>query len=237
MSLLDVPKDTKVEQAKVVSINWVTGRVGVFLRNGLESTASCLGDITNLYVGISVLVTKVSNSYVILSLVPSNSPQAVFRTRGRPRIIPTIPPDGSFELDLWTVANTTIRTMEDAFHGSWCILFPVYSGSIVSPIFTTEVGDYQVSFNYKIISIPSDVQIRFSFVRGSGPSNGCGEWGEWWYDSFYPDIVYSGEWESGNFVYSAGIDQAGPCSRIVINTVFDDVNSAVKIDNIGMVKI
>jgi uncharacterized protein affecting Mg2+/Co2+ transport len=88
-SLLDSYKDTKVEQAEVISINLGTGRVGLFLRNGLESTGIYLYDVKELYIGVSVLCTKVNDSYVILTKIPSNKPRSVFSTRIRPVAICT----------------------------------------------------------------------------------------------------------------------------------------------------
>jgi hypothetical protein len=63
-----------VEQGKVISINRVTGRVSVSLRNGLIVSATYIYDIKDLFVGNSVIVTKVSNAYVILNKVSGNVP-------------------------------------------------------------------------------------------------------------------------------------------------------------------
>ena len=64
-----------LEQAKIVSIDKISGRVGISLRNGLISSATYLYDINDLRVGASVLVGRVSNTYVIMSKV-SNMPRA-----------------------------------------------------------------------------------------------------------------------------------------------------------------
>ena len=64
-----------LEQAKIVSIDKISGRVGISLRNGLISSATYLYDINDLRVGASVLVGRVSNTYVIMNKV-SNMPRA-----------------------------------------------------------------------------------------------------------------------------------------------------------------
>jgi hypothetical protein len=60
-------KKPALEQGKIMSINKLTGRVGVFIKNGLVSAASYLYDISELRVGMSVLVGRVSNTYVIMN--------------------------------------------------------------------------------------------------------------------------------------------------------------------------
>ncbi len=73
MSLLDVPKDSKFEQATITSVDKLKGRVGVFLKNGLQTTATYLYDIQDLRVGLSVIVSKVSNHWVIVNRVTSDA--------------------------------------------------------------------------------------------------------------------------------------------------------------------
>ncbi|MFA5398727.1 MAG: hypothetical protein WC346_22115 [Methanogenium sp.] len=73
MSLLTKYKDTKVEQAVVTSVDRLTGRVGIYLRNGLSSVATYLYNIEDLRVGLSVVVTKVDNHYVILNMLTSDA--------------------------------------------------------------------------------------------------------------------------------------------------------------------
>jgi hypothetical protein len=74
-NLLSQTKDTKIEQGKVASIDKNTGKVFLYLRNGLVSCGTYLYDINDLRVGNSVLVSKVSNAYVILNKIPSNTPR------------------------------------------------------------------------------------------------------------------------------------------------------------------
>jgi hypothetical protein len=62
-------KETDLEQAKILSINLLKGRITISMRNGLITTASYLHDITDLRAGMSVLVGKVDDSYVILNKV------------------------------------------------------------------------------------------------------------------------------------------------------------------------
>jgi len=67
MSLLTKHKDTKTEQAVITSVDRTSGRVGIYLRNGLSSVATYLYNMEDLRVGLSVVVTKVSGFYVILN--------------------------------------------------------------------------------------------------------------------------------------------------------------------------
>ena len=72
--LLKNDKPQGIEQGTVLGINKLTGRISLSLRNGLVSSGSYLYDINDLRIGDSVLVSKVSNSYVILNKVPINAP-------------------------------------------------------------------------------------------------------------------------------------------------------------------
>lgn len=67
-------KPPSMEQAKIVAIDRLKGRVSLFMRNGLVSAGSYLYDLAALRVGMSVLVARVSNSYVIIDKV-SNMPR------------------------------------------------------------------------------------------------------------------------------------------------------------------
>jgi hypothetical protein len=78
MSLLTKMKDVKVEPAFITSIDKVKGRVGLFLKNGLSTTGTYLYDINDLRVGLSVIVSKVDNFYVIINLVNADSVKKSF---------------------------------------------------------------------------------------------------------------------------------------------------------------
>ena len=52
---------------KIVTIDRLTGRISVFLKNGLVSISSYMGDLNELRDGMTVLVGKVENTYVILN--------------------------------------------------------------------------------------------------------------------------------------------------------------------------
>jgi len=58
-----------LEEGKIVAIDRLKGRVSLYLRNGLVSTGTYLYDIKNLREGMSVLIGRVSNSYVIINEV------------------------------------------------------------------------------------------------------------------------------------------------------------------------
>lgn len=65
--LLKVKEKTTLEQAKIVSIDRNTGRVSLFMKNGMVSVGSYLYDLNQLREGMTVLVGRVDNSYVILN--------------------------------------------------------------------------------------------------------------------------------------------------------------------------
>ena len=73
-----------LEQGKVSSIDLLSGKVFVYLRNGLISASSYLYDLDDLREGNSVLVGRVSNSYVIISKVPSLPREGRSFSYGRP---------------------------------------------------------------------------------------------------------------------------------------------------------
>lgn len=79
-----------IEQGTVVSIDRSTGKVSLYLRNGLVSAGSYLYDLSDLKIGNSVLVSKVSGSYVILNKIPSNTLIGKGYTTDRPK--DTLPP-------------------------------------------------------------------------------------------------------------------------------------------------
>lgn len=62
------------EKAVITSINKTTGRVGLFLRNGLETYGVYLYDLNDLYVGMTVLVGLMNGAYVIFQNMSSNTP-------------------------------------------------------------------------------------------------------------------------------------------------------------------
>jgi hypothetical protein len=61
-----------LSQAKILAIDRNKGRVTLAMKNGLISTGICLYDINALRVGMTVLVGKVSGTYVIINKVVSN---------------------------------------------------------------------------------------------------------------------------------------------------------------------
>ena len=61
--------ENSLVRGKIVSIDLLTGRVAVFMRNGLVTTGTYLYDISELRVGMTVLVGRVDNSYVIMNKV------------------------------------------------------------------------------------------------------------------------------------------------------------------------
>lgn len=89
MSLLDTPKDSRFEQAVITSIDRTTGRVGVFLRNGLHSTATYLYDLKDLREGLSVIVSKVSNHWVIVNRITEDAIRKSYSTTKTSTILST----------------------------------------------------------------------------------------------------------------------------------------------------
>jgi len=55
------------EQAKIVSIDRLTGRVTLFVRNGLVTTGSSLYDLSALREGMTVLIGRDNDTYVIIN--------------------------------------------------------------------------------------------------------------------------------------------------------------------------
>ena len=92
MKISYAEKETdSLEQAKIVSIDKISGRVGISLRNGLISSATYLYDINDLRVGMSVLVVRVSNTYVILNKISNMPRTGVSHSLPRP-VVPYVPP-------------------------------------------------------------------------------------------------------------------------------------------------
>jgi hypothetical protein len=128
-------KDRKpdLERARIISIDWAKGRISVFLRNGLVSTCSYLYDISDLRAGMSVLVGRVNNSYVIMNKVSSitrdgasfsmpRSGVSISIPRPPPVFVLTATPSGSGGIsDVWsdTFDGTVLDTSKwIAGHGS-----------------------------------------------------------------------------------------------------------------------
>ena len=60
---------TTFDTAKISSIDRIKGRIGLSMRNGLESVGTYPYDIADLREGMSVLIGKVNNSHVILNQI------------------------------------------------------------------------------------------------------------------------------------------------------------------------
>lgn len=71
-----------LEKAKITSIDTLTGRVGLYLRNGLNTVGTYLYDIKDLRVGMAVIVGRVSNAYVIFQNMASSSPAITTKSYG-----------------------------------------------------------------------------------------------------------------------------------------------------------
>lgn len=65
---------TNLEQAKIEAIDNIKGRVSLYMKNGLITQGTYLYDVKELSVGMTVLVGKVDNSYIILNKV-ANAPR------------------------------------------------------------------------------------------------------------------------------------------------------------------
>lgn len=72
------------EKAVITSINKTTGRVGLFLRNGLETYGVYLYDLNDLYVGMTVLVGLMNGAYVIFQNMSSNAPVVATKSYSNP---------------------------------------------------------------------------------------------------------------------------------------------------------
>ena len=58
-----------IEYAEVASIDSATGQVGLYLRNQTRASGVYLGDVNTLAVGDVVMVTRISEGFVILNKV------------------------------------------------------------------------------------------------------------------------------------------------------------------------
>ena len=67
MILLKKPKRDNLLRAKINSIDYASGRIGIFTKNGLKSVATYLGNLSHLRVGNQVLVGKVDDAFIILN--------------------------------------------------------------------------------------------------------------------------------------------------------------------------
>lgn len=70
-------KLTDLNQAKIIAINRIKGRVFLAMRNGLVSTGVYLYDLKDLRAGMTVLVVKANSSYVILNKIEAVPRQGV----------------------------------------------------------------------------------------------------------------------------------------------------------------
>jgi hypothetical protein len=78
------------EQAKITAVDRLSGRISIFLRNGLTTAATYLYDVDDLRAGMSVVVTKVDGTYVIMDKAPVMPRTGVSYSMENP--IPPIPP-------------------------------------------------------------------------------------------------------------------------------------------------
>mgnify|MGYP001400243076 CR=1 FL=1 len=110
------------DTAKISSIDRTKGRIGLSMRNGLESVGTYPYDISTLRVGMSVLIGKVDGSHVILNQV-ENVPRGgtSFSVR-RPVVVPPTPPPAPFSCSftapwlLWYGPNGKALVQEDAMY-------------------------------------------------------------------------------------------------------------------------
>lgn len=70
-------KLTDLNQAKIIAIDRIKGRVSLAMRNGLVSTGVYLYDLKDLRAGMTVLVVKANSSYVILNKIEAVPRQGV----------------------------------------------------------------------------------------------------------------------------------------------------------------
>lgn len=71
-----------LDKATITSIDRTTGRIGLFLRNGLETTGTYLYDIKDLRVGMVVIVGRVNNAYMIFQNMSNNMPAVATKSYG-----------------------------------------------------------------------------------------------------------------------------------------------------------
>jgi hypothetical protein len=217
-------KKPGLEQAKIVSINKLSGRVGIFLRNGLVSTATYLYDIDDLRVGASVLVNRVSNTYVIMNKV-SNMPRAgvSYSLSGPPpprRVSLSLSALTSFPFSiLYGACDILSDTLYSGFgrqYGTWPQNF--YACDIATGVWTSRNANIYGRESYTIVCAPSDGRVYLG--NGQRTSN---DYRKDWY-AYTPetntwavvsDFVYTGTPCIG-FYYNGYIYVGAGFNRITI---------------------
>lgn len=63
-----------MEQAKVLAIDKIKGRVSLYMKNGLITSGTYIYDINDLVVGATVLVARIDDSFIIMNKI-SNAPR------------------------------------------------------------------------------------------------------------------------------------------------------------------
>jgi hypothetical protein len=163
------------DQGKVISINRVTGRVSVSLRNGLIVSATYIYDINTLFVGNSVIVTKVSNAYVILNKVSGNVPIGQSSSVSRP----------SSESDV--IFALLFNTDNIYYDSSRNFLFDGYSYDLVTPPFLRDTNIfYSSNSSIKV----NDIQMTGMEITDYSLNNN-----EIWFDNF----TYTSHFRFNNF--------------------------------------
>ncbi len=140
MSLLTKHKDTKTEQAVITSVDRVSGRVGVYLRNGLSSVATYLYNMEDLRVGLSVVVTKVSGFYVILNELDGSNLRKSYSVPKTYNEEPTCSAEINEDVDTLEVGKSVDLTVNGK-------LYTKYKWSLEGGGYFTNVKNNSVTYN------------------------------------------------------------------------------------------
>jgi len=157
ISFVSKKKAADFEQAKITSIDKISGRVGISLRNGLISSATYLYDINDLRVGTSVLVGRVSNTYVIMNKV-SNMPRA-----GVAYSLPKPVPVSSYSW--WKQLDITLEP------SGWRKLFYLGNGVVMSGQYSGQFScqrSFDFGLTWSLVVVPNGDINYFSPIGNEG---------------------------------------------------------------------
>jgi len=77
LSLNEKKKESNLEQGKILTIDSVNKKVTLLMRNGLVTSGTYSEETTGLATNMSVLIGKVSNAYLVMSILKETTTEAV----------------------------------------------------------------------------------------------------------------------------------------------------------------
>jgi len=156
MILLNKKKPDNLLRGKITAIDKTTGRISVFLKNGLYSVAIYLGDLDELQVGTNVLLGRVDDQYIIINRVQNVPRLCGSFTKSKPLTVPWEDwIGGSYPKIGWSLWNN--RSLPDVWkNGPYPEMYP----------WVTAGGDTGHVLDSCILSI-SDSYLRYRQTTSS----------------------------------------------------------------------